>query len=507
METIEEKKAIAQQPERASARKLADRAIEAVTALKDHVHTLESDVQAVVSELNRYLAIDIEEVKKFLKEPWLILPKSRDEWWVLIPRWVGLSVGWLQQSTDTYNCFVVNRYSMWFTEIPGDLKSKLKLPEPFEASVEEGRLKTTLAVAEKFGQHLWGQTGANEFRIRKGHEFHLMAALIDAGTLPFRPKPVEPSDLREIKPTGVLANLYEYQKSAWQKLLQYGAVGVYWPWGQGKTVLGIYAIANIKGPKLIVVPTVILKEQWEDELQKKLDLKLRTDVEIITYHSWERVQQNQYALIIFDEAHRLPANKFSRLASVRTKYRLGLSATPNREDGREPYIMALTGFPIGVDWGEFVRSGKIKPPDIEVRIVKKWENKVAITATEAKDVKGMTVVFCDGIDKGAEVARRLKCPHVHGETQNRLETLRSTDVAVVSRVGDEGLSLPNLRKVIEVDFHGSSRRQEGQRVGRLLHADKKGEHIVLMTQDEFDKFENRFLALEEKGFRIRVRTV
>jgi hypothetical protein len=33
----------------------------------------------------------------------------------------------------------------------------------------------------------------------------------------------------------------------------------------------------------------------------------------------------------------------------------------------------------------------------------------------------------------------------------------------------------------------------------------KGEHLVLMTRDEFDRFERRFLALEEKGFKVVVK--
>jgi len=488
-------------------RKLVEQAVGAVENLKAHVKSLEESVQALGAELNRYQTIDIDEIKKFLREPWLLLPKNREEWWVIVPRFVNLSFGWLERSTESFNIYCVNRYSVWFGGLPEELRDKLKLPEPFDATVEDGRLKTTLAISEKFKEHLWGQTGENEFRIRKGHEFDLIAAIIDAGTLPFKPRPVDKADLREIKLTGVLAKLRNYQNDGWQKFLQYGAVGIYWPFGQGKTVFGIYAIANLKGKKLIVVPTVMLKEQWEERLQKWLDIGLRADIEVITYHAWERVNKNEYMLVIFDESHRLPANTFSRLASIRAKYRIGLSATPKREDGRESYIMALTGYPVGVDWTEFVRTGRIKPPHIEVRIVKSWDKKVQMTAVEVKAVSGMTIVFCDGISKGEQIARKLKCPHVHGQTQNRLETLKDAKVAVVSRVGDEGLSLPDLRQIIEVDFHGGSRRQEAQRVGRLLHADAQGKHLVLMEQGEFDRFENRFLALEEKGFRVQVKTV
>jgi DNA excision repair protein ERCC-3 len=270
----------------------------------------------------------------------------------------------------------------------------------------------------------------------------------------------------------VLSKLRDYQTEGWKKFLETGAVGVYWPFGMGKTVLGIYAIAHLKGRKLVVCPTRTLVEQWEDRLQKWLSLGLRHDVRVVTYHSWEKVKDEDWTLVVFDEAHRLPANTFSRLASLRTKYRIGLSATPHREDGRENFIVALTGFPIGVDWTSFIRSGLIKKPDIEIRIVRNWTEKLKIAETEAKVSKGSSIVFCDSIALGAQAAARLKCPHVHGETTKRLEILKGAKTAVVSRVGDEGLSLENLTKVVEIDFHGGSRRQESsQRVGRLFHAE------------------------------------
>lgn len=35
---------------------------------------------------------------------------------------------------------------------------------------------------------------------------------------------------------------------------------------------------------------------------------------------------------------------------IDTKYRIGLSASPYREDDRTEYIFALTGMPVGIDW-------------------------------------------------------------------------------------------------------------------------------------------------------------
>lgn len=489
------------------AKHLIEQAVEGVAALEEQVSELKANVHSLISELSRYQGIDLDEIEKFLKEPWLIQPKKKDEYWVFIPRWVGLSVGWLERTTPTYNVFTVNRYSAWFGEIPGELKDVLKIPDPFQAVVEDGRLRTSAIVAERFKDHLAEQAREGEWRITRGHEFDLIAQIIEAGALPFQPRPVDPTDLREVKFEGKLSKLRSHQEAGWQQFIARGAVGIYWPFGQGKTTFGLYAVARLKGPKLIVVPTVLLVQQWQQWLAETLTPGLRQDIEVVTYNAWERVKDKAYTLVVFDECHRLPADTFSRLSSLKTKYRMGLSASPHREDGREPYIIGLTGFPIGADWQDFIREGKIKPPHIEVRVVRNWTEKMRIAQEEAKDVSGRVIIFCDGINRGKQISSRLECPFVYGQTDNRLEVLKKAKVAVVSRVADEGLSLPDLRKVIEVDFHGSSRRQESQRVGRLLHAEKPGEHIVLMTQDEFSRFEGRFYSLEEKGFRIQVKTV
>jgi len=39
---------------------------------------------------------------------------------------------------------------------------------------------------------------------------------------------------------------------------------------------------------------------------------------------------------------------FVRLATLKAKHRMGFGVSPYREDGRENYIIALIGFPIGM---------------------------------------------------------------------------------------------------------------------------------------------------------------
>lgn len=488
-----------------------ERAEYALRMLRAKVQGVEDEYRQLMSDAAHFKDIDSKEAIDFLGEPWCVHPRGKEEWLVFIPKFVGVQVGWLERTTETYNIFVVNRYAHWIGNVPVDLREKLKLPPPFESQVEGRVLRTKAVLPHAVKEHVAEQTGPGEYRVKVGHEFDLIASLIEAGSLPFVPRAVEEKDLRKVafayrgKPTA----LRDYQKLGWEEFLKWGRVGIYWPWGTGKTVLGTYALASVMGRKLVVCPTTTLVEHWTKEIRENLPLALRSgadEIDVVTYQAWDKVKSGNYALVIFDECHRLPANTFSRLCTIRAKYGIGLSATPWREDGRTSYIFSLTGKPVGCDWTEFFRRGIITKPHVEVRLLRDWNQKMAETQREVDRTNGRTMIFCDGIDRGAQLANRLKCPHVSGSSNNRLETMAKNKVFVVSRVGDEGVSIPDLKKVIEVDFLGGSRRQEGQRVGRLMHADGKGEHLVLMTQEEFERFEGRFYALEEKGFKVNVVT-
>src|SRR3990172_636793 len=53
---------------------------------------------------------DKTKVNDFLSEPYAILPKGEDEWYVVVPRFIDLQVGWLERQTPSFNIFRVNRY-------------------------------------------------------------------------------------------------------------------------------------------------------------------------------------------------------------------------------------------------------------------------------------------------------------------------------------------------------------------------------------------------------------
>lgn len=207
--------------------------------------------------------------------------------------------------------------------------------------------------------------------------------------------------------------------------------------------------------------------------------------------------------ILTHNCHHLPANMFSKFSTIKAKYRIGLSGSPYREDGRTDYIFALTGFPIGLSWDNLIELGIIEKPDIRLYIFGAWQDKETKLA-ELLALDKRTLVFCDRIDIGKRLSKRFEVPFVYGETKDRLEVIKSADTVIISRVGDEGLSLPDIERIIEFDFLYGSRRQESQRMGRLFHSEAKGEHIILMTESEYQRYSKRLYSIYEKGFKIEI---
>lgn len=110
--------------------------------------------------------------------------------------------------------------------------------------------------------------------------------------------------------------------------------------GSGKSRIGIHAIQllrrnNPERAVLIVVPTRLLKTQWEAELKK---YKLLYRVEVWVINSVIKGVHN-CDLLIVDEMHRAAADTFAAtFAVVNYKYILGLTATMSRLDQKH-YIL------------------------------------------------------------------------------------------------------------------------------------------------------------------------
>jgi superfamily II DNA or RNA helicase len=153
--------------------------------------------------------------------------------------------------------------------------------------------------------------------------------------------------------------LRDYQKDAIEKWKQNSNKGVIvLPTGAGKTIVAISAISQLNVNTLIVVYTKEHIKQWEEAIKKFTDAsgligtfygeeKKIEPITIITYQSAFRnikLFAKDFKFLIFDEAHHLPAEKFKAIAlKMPSPFRMGLSATAVREDGKQEEIFPLIG--------------------------------------------------------------------------------------------------------------------------------------------------------------------
>ncbi len=151
---------------------------------------------------------------------------------------------------------------------------------------------------------------------------------------------------------------YPHQSEALQEWKQAGRNGVVvLPTAAGKTYLALLAMQATPRSTLIVVPTIDLMHQWYAQLLVSFpDAEIgllgggsrdRTSILVSTYDSaaiHAEALGNRYALLIFDECHHLPTD-FNRVIAeyAIAPYRLGLSATPERTDGKHADLNILIG--------------------------------------------------------------------------------------------------------------------------------------------------------------------
>jgi superfamily II DNA or RNA helicase len=151
---------------------------------------------------------------------------------------------------------------------------------------------------------------------------------------------------------------YPHQSEALNSWKQAGRRGVVvLPTAAGKTYLAQLAMQATPRSTLIVVPTLDLMHQWYAHLKAAFpDAEVgllgggsrdRTPILISTYDSatiHAEALGNLYATLVFDECHHLPTDFYRVIAEYAiAPYRLGLTATPDRSDGRHNDLNALIG--------------------------------------------------------------------------------------------------------------------------------------------------------------------
>jgi superfamily II DNA or RNA helicase len=350
--------------------------------------------------------------------------------------------------------------------------------------------------------------------------------------------------------------LRPYQKESIERWINNNYNGIIaLPTGAGKTIVGIKAIEIVKKPTLIVTYTREQMIQWRDSIVKFSSIrpeiglfyadenKIRP-ITIATYQKAQRYMKeigDQFDLLIIDEVHHLPAESFRKIAtySIATK-RLGLSATPYREDGKHEELFKLMGGLVYFKSAEelvalgYLAKYEVRQVIVElnreekkkyIELLKKFKilskNKkisellelvkkndenavealkvyneikklvsssrskiVALEDILRKEVGKKILIFTQYIEQAEEIAKRFNALLLTGKMSEKerkkvLDAFKfmKAGILVLTTVGDEGLDVPDASVGIIVTGTGS-RRQFIQRLGRLLRPSSNKKAIL-----------------------------
>lgn len=358
----------------------------------------------------------------------------------------------------------------------------------------------------------------------------------------------------------------DYQKESVDAFLSSGGYGtIVLPCGSGKTIVGIETAVTLKTNTLILCPNVSSVHQWIRELLDKTTLtpdqigeysgetKTIKPVTVCTYQvltyrtksddkeetepvypHFSIFSENNWGLVIYDEVHMLPAPVFRITAELQSIYRLGLTATLIREDGREDEVFSLVG-PKRFDtpWAELTQKGfiakaychEVRIPlphtmELEYALAPKKEkyriasqNPLKIKVAEAilKKHEGESILIIGQYLEQLQVFRdHFGYPIITGTTSNKkrdelYDKFRSGEekVMIVSKVANFAVDLPDASVAIEISGSFGSRQEEAQRLGRILRPKARDSHfytIVTEYSQEEEFASNRQKFLSEQGY-------
>jgi len=354
------------------------------------------------------------------------------------------------------------------------------------------------------------------------------------------------------------------------------------PTGSGKSVIAILSalemLKNKPNSKIIyaVNSTTLLKQfqsfAKREDLQFVLvsgeidELKKGQKSDFIAlsvsyYYSQKKKGQHEKLkelvrdadLIILDEAHHVPASMVkSLLLDSPNSLRLGLSATPIREDGKELEIMGLLGrISYSIDYTELVQKHYLMPLEyiqFTPKVSQKLYNKIRIIQQSyaeesfAKLYSAVLRTFEQSPFTNKQIIEKIKELNKYpalvivrriaiakklsemfnengiisdwvssktdlNERMRKIENLKNgkLKVLVSTSLADEGLDIPNLQLVVLMS-QGKSRVKLVQRIGRVMRpCSGKQKGYVLDISYNYDIFQRqaskriKFVSQEYNG--------
>ncbi|QIX01685.1 hypothetical protein AMS68_007202 [Peltaster fructicola] len=262
------------------------------------------------------------------------------------------------------------------------------------------------------------------------------------------------------------------------------------------------------------------------------------------------ITSREWGIMILDEVHVVPAEMFRRVTSkIKTHSKLGLTATLLREDDKIKDLNFLIGPKLyEANWLQLSEEGHIArvqcaevwcPMTTEFYseyLQAKTTNKRSLLSTmnprkfqacqfliDFHEKRGdKVIVFSDNVYALKKYAEGLTKPYIYGDTGQReremvLQNFQQNDAVstiMLSKIGDTSLDLPEATCLIQISSHYGSRRQEAQRLGRILRAKRRNDEgfnaffYSLVSKDTNEMFysSKRQAFLVDQGYAFKVIT-
>ena len=186
------------------------------------------------------------------------------------------------------------------------------------------------------------------------HMYNQIIDYLEKTGEPYRDKAANFLKTPKLETTFKLRDYQEQALKAWSDADARGIIVL--PTGSGKTVLAVKAIEEQQCSTLVVVPTIVLVDQWRQVLEQAFNVTIgslgggKEEIEPITVSTYDsarlraRKLGDLFNFIVFDEVHHLTAPSNRRIAEryIAAK-RLGLTATLPKAEAPLMILEALVG--------------------------------------------------------------------------------------------------------------------------------------------------------------------
>lgn len=261
------------------------------------------------------------------------------------------------------------------------------------------------------------------------------------------------------------------------------------------------------------------------------------------------LQSREWGFLLLDEVHVVPAAMFRKvIMTVASHAKLGLTATLVREDEKIDDLNFLIGPKLyEANWMDLAQKGHIAnvqcaevwcPMTTEFYqeyLREKSRKRMLLYVMNPNKFQACQflidyhekrgdkiIVFSDNVYALQQYAKKLKKYFIYGGTaqQERMSILEHfqyndmVNTIFLSKVGDTSLDLPEATCLIQISSHYGSRRQEAQRLGRILRAKRRNDEgfnaffYSLVSKDTQEMYYStkRQAFLVDQGYAFKVIT-